>query len=93
RDYRTGGEATEGDVSESRGGFDLHNSNFLAKIAELFCRGSQQFCACAQKKRCRGPLGCSHAHTHRAWTPRPNAISDSSPTCGYLAPGGYLATA
>ena len=24
-----------------------------------------QYCACAQKKSCRGPLGCSHAHAHR----------------------------
>ena len=47
-----------------------------------------QFCACAQKKSCRGPLGCSDAHTHRALPPEaawaaartPNAKADQSLT-------------
>ena len=39
------------------------------KIAKLFAVVHSQFCACAQKKSCRGPLGCSDVHTHRALPP------------------------
>ena len=84
RDRGRGGESTERDVS--RGGFDFRAAT---KIAKLFAVVHSQFCACAQKKSCRGPLGCSDVHTHRALPPEaawaaawtPNAKSDQSLTC------------
>ena len=64
RDRGRGGESTERDVS--RGSFDFRAAT---KIAKLFAVVHSQYCACAQEKSCRGPLGCSDAHTHRALPP------------------------
>jgi len=64
RDRGRGGESTK--IGVSRGGFDFRATT---KIAKLFAVVHSQLCACAQKKSCRGPLGCSDAHTHRALPP------------------------
>ena len=45
----------------SRWRFDFRAST---KIAKRFAVVLGQFCACAQKKSCRGPLGCPYAHAH-----------------------------
>ena len=75
RDRGRGGESTERDVS--RGGFDFRAAT---KIAKLFAVVHSQFCACAQKKSCRGPLGCSDAHTHRALPPAAAWAAARTPT-------------
>ena len=73
----------------SRGGFDFRAAT---KIAKLFAVVHSQFCACAQKKSCRGPLGCSDAHTlpAAAWAPRGRQTLNRTqllPTTKSLRPG------
>ena len=71
------------------GGFDFRAAT---KIAKLFAVVHSQFCACAQKKSCRGPLGCSDAHTlpAAAWAPRGRQTLNRTqllPTTKSLRPG------
>ena len=59
RGSKAGGLSSEREPSRWR--FDFRAST---KIAKRFAVVLGQFCACAQKKSCRGPLGCPYAHAH-----------------------------